>query len=119
MNVLTFDDHAAAIPLLQEVVDKISSKIIMSTIDSAKTACQIAMENTLPLSSTYKKIRKLQAMGILYIEKIDLDGSGKKVVLYRSKIKSLEFNLKRDRISLQMEKNDVAAIIRIENQELT
>ena len=58
-------------------------------------------------------------MGILYIEKIDLDGSGKKVVLYRSKIKSLEFNLNRDSVSLQMEKNDVAAIIRIKNQELT
>ena len=119
MNTLTFDSHASAIPLLQEVVDKISSRIIMSTIGSAKTACQIAMENTLPLSSTYKKIRKLQAMGILYIEKIDLDGSGKKVVLYRSRIKSLEFNLNGDSVSLQMEKNDVAAIIRIEKQELT
>ena len=107
MNALSFDDHKVAMPLLQELVDGVSHRIVMSTIDSAKTAAQVSAENSLPLSSTYKKIRKLQNVGILFVEKIDLDGKGKKVVYYRSKVKSMEFNLSRDQILLQFERNDV------------
>jgi hypothetical protein len=107
MNVLSFDSHAMAMPLLQELVDGISYRIIMTTIDTPKTAAQVSAENALPLSSTYKKIKKLQDVGILFVEKIELDGKGKKVVHYRSKIKSMEFNLSRDQILLQFEKNDV------------
>jgi predicted transcriptional regulator len=107
MNALTFDSHTTAMPLLQELVDGISYRLIMSTIDTAKTAAQVSVENNLPLSSTYKKIKKLQDVGILFIEKIELDGKGKKVVYYRSRIKSMEFNLSRDQILLQFEKNDV------------
>lgn len=94
-------------PLLQELVDGVSYRLIMSTIDTSKTAAQVSIENNLPLSSTYKKIKKLQDVGILFVEKIELDGKGKKVVYYRSKIKSMEFNLSRDQILLQFEKNDV------------
>ncbi len=118
MNVLTFDDHSTAMPLLQELVDGMSYRIIMSTIDDAKTAIQISLENSLPLSSTYKKIKKLHEVGILFVERIELDGKGKKVFYYRSKIKSMEFNLTKDQVVLQFEKNDVrisSALINIDN----
>lgn len=104
--MLSFDNHSA-MPLLQELADGASYRLVMSTIDSAKTAAQLAAENSLPLSSTYKKIRKLQSMGLLFVEKIELDGKGKKVVYFRSKVKSVEFNMSRDQILLQLEKNDV------------
>jgi hypothetical protein len=108
MNMLSFDNHTA-MPLMQELIDGVSHRIVMSTIDSAKTAAQLSADNSLPLSSTYKKVKKLQDVGILFVERIDLDGKGKKVVYYRSKVKSMEFNLSRDQIVLQFEKNDVRA----------
>jgi hypothetical protein len=45
-----------AIPHFQLIADTVSDKIILSssTIDVAKTAQQIALENNLPISSTYK-----------------------------------------------------------------
>ena len=104
MNVLTFDSHNA-MPLVQELVDGISHRIIISAIDVAKTTAQIASENSLPLSSTYKKIKRLQEVGMLSMERIELDGKGKKIVYYRSRIKSVELNLSRDRVMLQLEKN--------------
>jgi predicted transcriptional regulator len=106
MNALSYNDHSLALPILQELVDKVSFRIVMSIIDAAKNTTQIALENQLPLSSTYKKIRKLQSMGIVSIEKIDIDDGGKKVLYYRSRIKSLEFNVTRDGVLLQFEKND-------------
>lgn len=105
--MLSYDNHAVAMPILQELVDGVSHRIVISTIDTAKTAAQVSVENSLPLSSTYKKIRKLQSVGILFVEKIDLDGKGKKVVYYRSRVKSMEFNLSRDQILLQFERNDI------------
>lgn len=106
MNALMFDNHNQALPILQELVDSMSFKIIMSTIDTAKNVMQIASENGLPLSSTYKKIRRLQSMGFISLERIDIDDSGKKILYFRSKIKSLEFNVTQDKILLQFQKND-------------
>lgn len=106
MNALSFSDHALALPILQELVDKVSFRIVVSIIDVPKNVTQIAVENHLPLSSTYKKIRKLQGLGMVSIEKIDIDGGGKKVLYYRSRIKSLEFNVTREGMLLQFEKND-------------
>jgi predicted transcriptional regulator len=106
MNVLSFDDHNLALPILQELVDRVSYRIVVSIISAAKNVTQIAMENDLPLSSTYKKVRTLQEMGIVSIERIDVDDCGKKILYYRSKIKSLEFSVTEDKMILQFEKND-------------
>jgi predicted methyltransferase len=99
-------DMSIALPLLQDIVDESSLKIISSIIDVEKNVFQICFENKLPLSSTYKKIRKLQSDGLVSVEKIDIDGRGKKVVFYKSSIKSLDFNLKKEGIILQFDRND-------------
>jgi hypothetical protein len=110
-NTLTFE-YTEAIPHLQVLADIVSHKIILSTIDIAKTAQQIALENKLPVSSTYKKIRRLYQMDLLYIDKVSIDETGKKVLFYKSKIKSLEFYLKRDGGMLQFERNEHASQFR-------
>ena len=99
-------DMSIALPLLQDIVDESSLKIISSIIDFEKNVFQICFENKLPLSSTYKKIRKLQSDGLVSVEKIDIDSRGKKVVFYKSNIKSLDFNLKKEGIILQFDRND-------------
>lgn len=92
--------------MLQELADAISQNIILSTINAAKPAQQIATENGLPLSSTYKKIRKLCTMKILCVDRIQIDDSGKKVLYYKSKIRSCQFCLREEGPVLQFEKNE-------------
>lgn len=108
--MVTFQ-YEETIPILQELADIISQKIILSTINTAKPAQQIAAENSLPLSSTYKKIRKLCDMKILCIDKIQIDNSGKKVLYYKSKIRSCQFYLRQEGPVLQFEKNESACMI--------
>jgi hypothetical protein len=43
---------------------------------------------------------------IITIERINIDKKGKKVVFYKSKIKSLAFNFEREMIPLQIDKSD-------------
>ena len=92
--------------MLQDIIDEVALKIISSTIDIAKNVYQICYDNNIPPSSTYKKIRKLQQEGLVSIEKMETDGNGRKVTFYRSNIKSLDFNLKKESILLQLEQND-------------
>ena len=95
-----YNDYNALL-LLKELSDIITYRIIISTIESAKTTYQISEENKLPLISTYKKIQKLYDTGLISIEKINIDSKGKKVLFYRSRIKSLEFNLNQKGLLLQ------------------
>lgn len=96
------DDHNAIL-ILREFIDPNACRIIMSTMGFAKTTSQICQENELPISSTYKKIRKLCKSGLISVEKINIDERGKKVVLYKSRIKSLEISLREGRISRSLE----------------
>jgi predicted methyltransferase len=105
-NLVSLSDIRIAIPILQDIIDESALKIISSIIDIEKNVFQICYENKLPLSSTYKKIRKLNNNGLVSVGKIDIDSKGRKVVFYKSKIKSLDFNLKKDGILLQFGRND-------------
>jgi hypothetical protein len=107
-RTLSFE-YDEAIPRLQLLADSVSHKIILATIDIAKTAQHIALENNLPVSSTYKKIRRLCQMDLLCIDQVNIDESGKKVLFYKSKVKSLEFYLRKNGCLLQFEKNEHAS----------
>jgi predicted methyltransferase len=105
-NLISLSDIRIAIPILQDIIDESALKIISSIIDIEKNVFQICYENKLPLSSTYKKIRKLNNDGLVSVGKIDIGDKGRKVVFYKSKIKSLDFNLKKDGILLQFDRSD-------------
>ena len=78
---------------LAEIPDKGECKIIMAITDLSKTVSQICRENDLPQSSTYRKIKRLLNAGLITIERVNIDERGKRVVFYKSKVKSLEINL--------------------------
>ncbi len=95
-----------AMSILKELFDGFSYKIIFSTIDESKTVFQICMENNVPISSTYKKIRKLKDLGLLFIDRIMINEKGKKVFFYKSKIQTIELMLNKQQVVLQFRKNE-------------
>jgi predicted methyltransferase len=78
----------------------------VSTIEDSKTVFEICKENDLPISSTYKKIKKLKDLGLLFIDRIVINEKGKKVVFYKSKIQSVELILNKKQVLLQFKKNE-------------
>ena len=103
--LLNQEDKNASI-LLKELFDGFSYKIVMSTIEDSKTVFEICKENDLPISSTYKKIKKLKDLGLLFIDRIVINEKGKKVVFYKSKIRSVELILNKKQVLLQFKKNE-------------
>jgi predicted methyltransferase len=103
--LLNQEDKNASI-LLKELFDGFSYKIVMSTIEDSKTVFEICKENDMPISSTYKKIKKLKDLGLLFIDRIVINEKGKKVVFYKSKIQSVELILNEKQVLLQFKKNE-------------
>lgn len=101
-QTLKYCENNNAMALLHQLSDEVSYRIISSTIDLAKTATQISVENEIPLSSTYKKIKKLLKSRILRIERITIDNTGKKVIFYKSKIRNIEFRMGVEGVTLQL-----------------
>ena len=65
-------DRTINFSTLVEIPDKTGCKIIMSITNISKTVSQISLENNLPQSSTYKKIKKLLNLGLITIEELTL-----------------------------------------------
>lgn len=99
-------EEQEGISILKELLDKHSYKILLSIIDESKTVFQICNEISVPTSSTYKKIKKLKDAGLLIVDKIEINNSGKKVFFYKSKIRSIELTLNRQQIILQFKRNE-------------
>jgi hypothetical protein len=92
--------------ILKILSDKIFQKILLSTIDSAKTVTEICLENNIPVSSTYRKVQKLQEIGFIYIERIHIDKNRRRrIASYRSKIKSVNLTFSREGINFQLAEN--------------
>jgi transcription initiation factor IIE alpha subunit len=107
MNMIDQTNHSPyddpnILGMLREIADKVTYSIISSTMNSSKTASEICSEYKLPLSSTYRKIQKLYNTGLISIDKIRFDSKGKKILYYRSQIKSLEVNLNQQGLALQL-----------------
>jgi predicted transcriptional regulator len=86
-------DKNETISFLNNILVNETYKIILSVIENSKTVYQMHKETSLPLSSIYKRIIKLEDLGIISIEKIIINKKGRKLIYYKSKIKNLTFKL--------------------------
>lgn len=88
---------------IHELMDSVSYQIIMSISEYAEPVVEISVENNIPLSSTYKKIKRLTKHGLVQVDKITIDEAGKKIFLYKSKIGSIRIDIEQGNISIKFE----------------
>lgn len=88
---------------IHELMDSVSYQIIMSISEYAKPVVEISVENNIPLSSTYKKIKRLTKHGLVQVDKIIIDEAGKKIFLYKSKIGGIRIDIEQGNISIKFE----------------
>ena len=93
-------DKNETISFLNNILENETYKIILSVMEISKTVYQMHKETSLPLSSIYKRIKKLEDIGIISIEKITINNKGRKLIFYKSKIKNLTFKLNEKDVSL-------------------
>jgi predicted transcriptional regulator len=75
--------------------DRYCRKILNAIIDEPKSAFEISYESDILLSTVYRKLKTLQSHKLLNT-KCQLRDDGKKLFLYKSKIRSISARLDRD-----------------------
>lgn len=91
------NDETSFTLLCRALGDAVSFAILKSTMKQSKSAIQISKASQIPVSSVYKKIKKLHHLGIVFIDRIDIDKkNGKKITFYKSRIRTLALYLTND-----------------------
>jgi hypothetical protein len=99
--------------VVSSLLDGSSRKILMSTIEAAKTVESISAETGVPLSSCYRKIADLVSERMLVIERMVMTPTGKKYAIYRSAISGIHIDMGRGRIAVSVMPNaDVTEKVR-------
>lgn len=73
---------------------------LVSLFNGSKSVADICLENKTPVSSTYKTIKDMQRLDLVGVEQVLIDDHGKRITLYRSKIKTLKIILDKDGIEI-------------------
>ncbi|MBC8482213.1 MAG: helix-turn-helix transcriptional regulator [Thaumarchaeota archaeon] len=87
--------------ILQIMADKYSRDLLRITQDSPKSAFKIAHETGMPISTAYRRIQKLQDVGVLRVS-AEITLEGKKHFLYQSKIKAISSNMIGEFINIEI-----------------
>lgn len=83
-------DQTMADQVMAALSDGFSRRIIASVIEQGKTVQEISTEQSIPLSTCYRRSKELADQGILFVERIVVTGDGKRYVVYKSSIKSVD-----------------------------
>lgn len=96
-------DKLSILRTIHELMDSMSYQIIMSISEYAKPVVEISIENKIPLSSTYKKIKRLTKHGLVKVDKIIIDETGKKIALYKSKVRDIRIDIEQGNVNIKSE----------------
>ena len=80
--------------LIEALTSTCSHAILFSIIDIDKDAVEISNELQLSLSTVYKTLANLEKLSLLEIPRYEMSEDGKKIKMYRSKIKKASITVK-------------------------
>ncbi len=82
------DDEDRKKAVMRALLDDHSRLILISTMLVSKSVIDITREQSIPITSAYRKVKELKEFGLLKVDRIVLTKDGKKFELLRSAIRS-------------------------------
>jgi len=95
--------------LIRALADEYSRKILLATIDRARSVDELSETEKIPISTAYRRVNEMRDVGILTVEKTIITDDGKKFELYRSSFRSVRLQLNQGEIVLDVELNEDVA----------
>ena len=91
--------------LLSIVSDKYCRTILKAIMDKPKSAIEIASETKTPISTVYRKIQALHDNKLVQASGM-ISGDGKKLFLYKSKIKGINSTYNEGQVEVELIPNN-------------
>ncbi len=102
----TISDEQQKKNILEVTSDEYSTKILSVTMKEYKSVNEISAETKIPISTIYRRIRMLEHVKLMMISGI-IDENGKKIFLYKSKIKTISTFFNGDFVEIKVVSNNI------------
>lgn len=88
------------------LTDEYSAKILLATMGKAKSAFELSEKLGIPIAACYRKINLLANAGLIYCEERKLTRAGKRINLYKAKLKNATITFERNSIKATIDMID-------------
>ena len=92
-TLLELDEYDINQRIIEILTTTCSHAVLFSIVDVAKDAVEISDKLQISLSSTYKALTNLEKLSLIEIQRFEMTDAGKKIKLYRSKIKKANISI--------------------------
>lgn len=90
--------------ILQVIADKYCKNILRSTLNNPKSVNQISHDEKIPISTVYRRVQTLFDSKLLIISG-SINEDGKKLFLYKSRVKSISVKCNLEEAIIEIEPN--------------
>ncbi|OPY31682.1 MAG: Helix-turn-helix domain protein [Methanomassiliicoccales archaeon PtaU1.Bin124] len=95
-----------ALETSQLITEEYSAKIILATMGKPKTAFELSEKLGIPIAACYRKIKLLEQAGMINCVERRLTQAGKRISLYKSKVKNAQISVERNKLRARIEMVD-------------
>ncbi|NLK25936.1 MAG: helix-turn-helix transcriptional regulator [Euryarchaeota archaeon] len=88
------------------MTEEYSAKILLATMGRAKSALELSEKLGIPIAACYRKIRALEDAGLIYCHERRLTRAGKRVSLYKARVKNAQIVFEKNKVKARIEMID-------------
>jgi len=92
-TLLELDEYDINQRIIEALTTTCSHAVLFSIINVEKNAVKIANELQISLSAVYKTLSNLEKLSLVEIQRFKITNEGKKIKMYRSKIKKASVSI--------------------------
>ena len=92
-TLLELDEYDIKQRIIEALTTTCSHAVLFSIVNVEKDAVQIANELQISLSAVYKTLSNLEILSLAGIQRFKITNEGKKIKMYRSKIKKASVSI--------------------------
>ena len=92
-TILQLDEYDVNQRVIEALTNVCSHAVLFSIVDKAKDAGEISNDLQISISNVYKTLMNLEKLTLIKIERFVVTNTGKKIKLYRSRIKKAKISV--------------------------
>ena len=105
-TLLELDEYDINQRIIEILTTTCSHAVLFSIVNAAKDAVEISDELQISLSSTYKSLTNLEKLSLIEIQRFKMTETGKKIKLYRSRIKKANISISESKSEVTLYPNN-------------
>jgi len=105
-TLLELDEYDINQRIIEILTTTCSHAVLFSIVNTEKDAVEISEELQISLSSTYKALTNLEKLSLVEIRRFKITDTGKKIKLYRSKVKKANISISENKSEVTLYPNN-------------